>query len=267
MLEGAPNFRDLAGIDCGRGRVVRPGRLLRSGVLSDLTPDDLRRVAVYDVRLVCDLRSADERAQQANCWPASHSTVTSDGAVGADAVRPAVWKDMLLDPAFDGKAARERMLDGYRRMPRLYAGLLARLFDFLANAETGSALVHCMAGKDRTGFVCAMVLTALGSSREIIAADYLASRSQVALDQGMRTRLGWTGAAPLPRHAAEALSVLGSVDAAYLDASFAEIERRYGSVDAYLSEQAGLAEPLRERLRGRLLMTPEPAAPSGLDRA
>lgn len=63
VLEGAPNFRDLGGIACDAGKVIRPGRIYRSDVLSRLTAADLNRVASVslDVRLVCDLRSTEER--------------------------------------------------------------------------------------------------------------------------------------------------------------------------------------------------------------
>lgn len=256
MLKGAPNFRDMGGVDCGRVGTLRKGRLLRSGVLHDLTADDFLSVAAYDVRLVCDLRSPDERAHAPNLWPPPDRTwtLTADGAISADAVRVTLLHDMLRDPAFDGNAARERMLDGYRRMPRLYADLLSRLFVFLATEDAGAALVHCVAGKDRTGFVCAMILAALGASRQAIDADYLESGARVVHDHRMLARLGGGDGKPLPDHSAEALSVLAGVDAAYLDAAFAAIDRRYGSIDAYLVHEAGLAAPLRERLRARLLI-------------
>lgn len=255
ILEGAPNFRDMGGIVCDRGRLLRERRLLRSGALPPLRPDEYRRLAAYDVRLICDLRNPDERAESPSAWPASHTrrTLTADSATGGDAVRPTAWRALLRDPAFDTQAARARMLDGYRRMPRLYAGLLSHLFNFLAVGDDGAALVHCTAGKDRTGFVCAMTLHALGASREAIEADYLESRSRVAIDDGLRARLDAPTGSLLPDHAEGAMSVLAGVDLVYLNAAFDEIEQHHRSIDGYLIDAAGLSAALRERLQARLL--------------
>lgn len=160
MLEGAENFRDMTAIPCAGGRVVRPGRLLRSGQLSHLTAADLQRLAAYRVGLVCDLRSSEERALAPNRWPAAAPTLTADGPVASDpdAVRPSSWQELLADPAFDAAAARAHMIEGYRKMPRGFAAVLSGLFAYLDREDDSAALIHCVAGKDRTGFVCAMVL-------------------------------------------------------------------------------------------------------------
>jgi protein-tyrosine phosphatase len=256
MLEGAPNFRDLGGITGADGRAVRCGQLLRSGQLNEITPADLTRLAAYPVRLVCDLRRMHERAQAPNVWAAVAGlpTLLAPEGRGSAAARPGAWVARLQDPAFDADAARAYMLKGYRSMPAAFSSVLSDLFAAL-DADGAPVLVHCVAGKDRTGFVCAMLLWALGASKEAIFADYLASR--VYAPRRVSTALQ-DAAAPTPR-AARALAVLATVDAAFLDAAWAEIERTHGTVDAYLHDVARVDLVRRGRLRDRFLSAPRPA--------
>lgn len=255
-LEGAPNFRDLGGIVCAGGRPLRPGRLLRSGQMSHLTAADLALLAGYRVGLVCDLRSAGERDEAKNLWPepgAVQTLIPGAKAGHPEAARPSTWGELLRDPAFDGEAARQYLIAGYSLMPAAYAGLLAELFAHLERGEEAAVLIHCVAGKDRTGFVCAMLLAALGAPREAIAADYLASRAMVPGKKGVYLHSRRPLGPSFPAHAVDAIAVLAGVEACFLDASYAALEASHGSVEAYLSEAAGLAPALRERLRERLL--------------
>ncbi len=253
MLEGALNARDLGGIAAADGRAVRPGLLLRSGQLNGLTPADFARLAAYPVRLVCDLRGEHERAQAPSLWPVTPGlpTLLAPERHSTSATRPGAWLERLQDPSFDAAAAREFMLQGYRGMPVAFAGVLRELFDAL-DADAAPVLVHCVAGKDRTGFVCAMLLWALGASKQAIVVDYIASRAYAAQRQGTVFQDG----GPMTPRAVQARAVLATVDASFLGAAWAEIERTHATVDAYLIEVARLDPARRERLRDRFLSAP-----------
>lgn len=258
MLESAPNFRDLAGIAAADGRVVRAGKLLRSSLLAELTDTDLQRLARYPVRWVCDLRSPDERAQASSTWPPAAAVQTLTAAHVADmgdvaGLRPAAWHERLQDPAFDEAAARNYMFDAYRRMPQAFGSVLAQLFTLLAREGQAPVLVHCVAGKDRTGFVCAMLLWALGATQETIRADYLASHVYAQRQSAHGPLALPAGVVPSAR-AVAARAMLARVDEAYLDAALSEVTRRHGSVQAYLQQVAGLDDALRGKLRARLLV-------------
>ncbi len=255
MLDAAPNFRDLAGIAGADGRMVHAGQVLRSSLLTHLPPADLQHLARYPVRWVCDLRSPEERAQASGTWPPAAAAQTIIAAQGADmgGARPAAWHERLQDPAFDEAAARNYMFDAYRRMPQAFASVLAQLFGLLAREGQAPVLVHCVAGKDRTGFVCAMLLWALGATQEAIRADYLASHVYAQRQSAHGPLALPAGVVPSAR-ALAARAMLARVDEAYLDAALSEVTRRHGNVQAYLQQVAGLDDALRGKLRARLLV-------------
>jgi protein-tyrosine phosphatase len=105
---------------------------------------------------------------------------------------------------------------------------------------------HCSAGKDRTGWATAVLLTALGASRETVMADYLASNGYlVEKNKAMFSAM--------PAATAAKLQPVFTVRAAYLQAAFDEVDRRYGSFDHYLGEGLGLDDAALARLRARFL--------------
>jgi protein tyrosine/serine phosphatase len=146
------------------------------------------------------------------------------------------------------------MLDYYRKAPfqRRHIDLYSRYFQALAEAQ-GPVLVHCAAGKDRTGIICALTHHIAGVHDDDILADYLLTNDPDRL----------TARLPLIREAIresagrvaddEVLMVAMRVEAEYLAESFAVIRAEYGSLDGYLDRALGLDEALRGRLHERLL--------------
>jgi protein tyrosine/serine phosphatase len=143
------------------------------------------------------------------------------------------------------------MRDAYRQFPILLAEPLRAVFGRLASdpvVDHGSVLVHCAAGKDRTGFAVAMLLSAVGVRRVDIIEDYLRTGAQVALgvrieDARAAVRMA-AGAGP----GDEVLAELAAVDAALLEVSFDFIEETFGTVDDYLAGPCGLHPEGREKL-------------------
>jgi protein-tyrosine phosphatase len=244
-LEGAPNFRDLGGLPVAGGR-IRPGRLFRSDRLSSLTERDLALLGELDLRLVCDVRSAGERERHPNRLPDGHRAEAMLLDISADLRGDQMLIDILSDdPTAAG--ARRMMIETYRRLPAAFAPCLGRLVARLCAGDCLPAVIHCTAGKDRTGFVVAMLLLALGASRETVFSDYILTdrRQDTPAREGsvarlIALRLGF----PTEPEVARAIV---TVCEEYLETALATIAGRYGGVDAYLS-QAGIDDAHRRRL-------------------
>jgi protein-tyrosine phosphatase len=254
-LEGAPNFRDLGGIPAVGGRRIAPRRLYRSEVLDALSAADLERLARTPFSAVCDLRRPDEREAEIGLWPPAGSVrlITAEPIVDFDVVQQKHWTRRLLDDSYGPEQARRQMVGAYHQMPEGFAGVLTELFEHLEHAE-GAVLIHCMAGKDRTGFVVAMLLSALGAPPDAILEDYLETGRRWRVPPKVEHILDRLFEGRPPARARDAAREIGSVRPEYLQAAFDKIEADAGSVATYLERLAG---PGRiERLRTRLLVEP-----------
>jgi len=249
MLTCAPNFRDLGGLAAAGGRQVARGRLYRAEAIAAPPADEAKALAALSIRLVCDLRSAGERERAAGHWPSSGATVLPMDVVADFRAHADPFAAMRADPGEAGAIAL--MTDTYDALPAACAPHLSVLFDRLLEGEW-PLLVHCTAGKDRTGFVVAMLLHALGVPEPAIMADYLRSGDCVnpavvdATRQIMTQGLG----GPVEEGA---LGALTGVRPDYLEASLARIKRDHGTVLAYLREAAGLDDLRRARLVAALV--------------
>jgi protein tyrosine/serine phosphatase len=140
----------------------------------------------------------------------------------------------------------------YRRAPfePRHAELFRRYFHALAEGA-GPVVVHCAAGKDRTGLICALTHHIAGVSREDMIADYLLTNDESRLARKIGFLGPWIEKQVGITASPEALRVAVSVNTDYLETAFAAIEERHGSIDAYL-DVLGVDAPLRERLQARL---------------
>jgi protein-tyrosine phosphatase len=249
-LAGAPNFRDIGGFEVAPGLRVRRGRIFRSQLLADVTGQDLAAIRRLEIGAVLDLRDADERHRR-NRWPREMTiqAIQVDAPGPVNGVRAAQLKRCLQDPAFEEARARALVISMYRDMPQVYAPHLAALFEWLAESSRPPLLIHCEAGKDRTGFVCAVLLLAMGVPLESVLAEYLLSRGRYRWS-ALRKLVG--GAALRP-HARRALHVLATVDAEYLSAALSEIGAHHGSVEAYLRRVAGVTRAQLRAVKSNVL--------------
>ena len=250
-LEGATNFRSLGGLPAARGRRVRPFALMRADRLRGLTPDDWSRLAQAGLTTICDLRSRGEREAHPNAVPARaglrevHCEIRND--LRGDPTLALLLQD---DPTSAG--AERLMQEIYRRFPASMGGTLRTLTDLLLDGGA-PLLVHCSAGKDRTGFSIAMLLHALEVPAARIWDDYLASSGWPGA-AAHRASLGSLLANFVPATALEGvLDAVLDVRASYLQTALEAIAAGYGTVDRYLSAEAGLDPDRRARLQDMLL--------------
>ena len=255
-LQGAPNFRDLGGLTAADGRCIRTGRIYRSGFLAALTPADSEILAGFGIRLICDLRSHKERSH----WPTrlsfevEHAHYPVPDPLPGEVRRgdDGFWGTLRAAPNAQG--ARRAMLNNYRDMPSAFAGILPPLFARLLQPGLMPAVIHCHAGKDRTGFACAMILAALDVEEPLIIDDYLATRAFYPADPGGDPVIAGLALKQLGFALdAAALAPIEAVEPAYLAAAFDSVRDGFGSVARYLHEVAGLDETRREQLRALLL--------------
>jgi protein-tyrosine phosphatase len=247
ILEGAVNFRDLGGLPV-EGGTIKPGRVYRSEALNTLTPTGTAALERLSVRLVCDLRTLDERRKDQTTWPGSRPRVLSVDE-GIDLYGSTNEHIATMYGEESGEGTRQLVIGWYADLHHAYEPVIRGLFEAIADRHELPAVIHCSAGKDRTGFVTAMLLTALGASPEVIEADYLRTDGLFGVDRLRAAVVARIGRTPSDE-VVEALRV----DVDYLRASFAAIEAEFGSVDGYL-RQAGLDDEKRRRLREVLVQT------------
>lgn len=242
QLDGLDNVRDAGGLPLRDGGRTRFGELLRSASLRYLTDDDVAHlVDVVGLRLVIDLRTARE--------------IDRDGPT-AVAARGVETVPLSFIPE-DGTALPESSEPGADTDPllRAYLGYLVdrtenvvRAVRLLGESDAGPTLVHCAAGKDRTGVLLALVLDAVGVKREAVIADYALSAQHVeAMFRRWTSALGREMPADLTPHLPRAeviATVLSRLDDAH---------GRDGSDGAVGWLRAnGLDDASLERLRARL---------------
>jgi protein-tyrosine phosphatase len=234
-LDGAMNFRDVGGYETSDGRFVRWGKIYRSAALSGLTPQDLEKIRNLDIRYVYDLRSVGERRDEPTRWPDTGATMAS---LDYDMDISAFMAAFADGPTPD--KVRAAMTSFYPAVVDSHKSQFRAIFAELLEGDDGAILYHCSAGKDRTGVQTALILSALGVPRETVIQDFLLSNQHHKMSGD---------AGPMAGMPPEVLEVLGGVERPYLEAFFAEIDRRYGGVEGYLAVELEVDAADIQRLR------------------
>jgi protein-tyrosine phosphatase len=236
-LAGASNFRDLGGYPAKDGRTLRWRQIFRSNHLGHLTAADIAVLRGLGLKSAFDFRGAEERAA-AVCG-------LEEIAVHSLPIEPTVVAELrgrlATGRTLSSAAALEVMRDSYRGYVRHSTQKFRALFAHLLE-DRAPLVIHCTAGKDRTGFACALILHALGVPHDLIAEDYLLTNRFYRRDP-----------AASPDLPEEVRQALGSVEASFLAAAFEVISADYGDLERYLGEGLGLRNGERERLQARYL--------------
>jgi protein-tyrosine phosphatase len=236
-LAGASNFRDLGGYPASDGRCVRWRRIFRSNHLGHLTEADIEVLRPLRLKNAFDFRGTEERAEAA-CGLreiAVHSLPIEPTVVAALRAR------LARGVALSSTDALDVMRDSYRNYVRCNTPSFRALFAHLLE-DRAPLVIHCTAGKDRTGFACALILHALGVPDSLIAEDYLLTNRFYRRDP--------SASGDLPD---DVKQVLGSVEASFLAAAFEAISADYGNLENYFSDGLGLGAGERAKLQARYL--------------
>ncbi len=252
-LQGGCNFRDIGGYRTRDNRLVKWGRVFRAGVLSYITDADHRTLDALGIRAICDLRRADERQREPTQWPNASA-------------RALFWEDELNARTLRSYAAErpataagmfDAMIMLYRAFPERMHARLHGLFGCIADGHV-PLVVHCAAGKDRTGFAIAMLLCSLGVPRETVIEDYLLTNEvgdfEAFIRSRERTELGLADANhPLLAMPEDLRRVLLSAQPEFIAAALEQIDLELGGLDSYLERTVGIGPQVRERIAAVLL--------------
>jgi protein-tyrosine phosphatase len=250
-LEGARNFRDLGGYATGDGRRVRWGRVFRSDDISDLTDEDIAYLGGLGLRLVCDFRTSTERAASPDRLPAP-APETAQLAIGDGSLDSTVLRERMFSGELGDLDFAQILIDGNRAFASQFVDQYREMFDRLGEAQGTPALLHCTAGKDRTGFGAALVLLALGVPEETIFDDYLVTNATTA--QRTEQVLWFIRLRSFGRTDVERIRPLFEARREYLAAGLDEARKEHGGdLDRFLREAVGVDDGERARLRAALL--------------
>lgn len=233
-LEGAKNFRDIGGYETSDGRTVRSGIVYRANKLSSLTDADLAKLTAANVTLDVDLRNMWERRDDPDRLPEGvryqvADVVSFEHGIAFHEFVPLTLGRALIDAAVNGSSDIGQSI-GYPFMVT-YRGADVAFRDLLtaiADNTDGATVYHCSAGKDRTGWGTAVLLSLLGVPKATVYQDFLASNTFLGRDD--------------------------AVEKSWLDAAFAQVDRLYGGVDNYVRKGLGVDQQTIDTLRARLLV-------------
>lgn len=250
-FEGIDNFRDFGDYTAGHRRLKR-GLLYRSGSQSRATDDDLVRLAELGLALIVDLRRSNEREREPSRRWDGFSAQVIENDIGQETADE--WHTFIETSDLTAASFRAYMLDYYRKAPHQarHIDLYRRYFRAVAETE-GPLLVHCAAGKDRTGIICALTHHVAGVHDDDVIEDYLLTNDPERLERRLpqiREAIRENTGRVAPD---EALMTAMRVEAEYLEEAFAVMREHHGSLDGYLDEVLGLDAGLRGRIHDRLL--------------
>lgn len=243
------NFRDFGGYQTKNGTRLKKGLLYRSGDLSRATDSDLAALSSLGIKTICDLRSEQERQVEPDRIPD---------------VEPVTFFNIPMRPIVDYHArsvrrlvslmfGRERKIDyiaeshkAYREYATGYLPQLKDLFKRISNPENLPLLIHCSAGKDRTGVLSSLIQQVLGVSPEVTMDDYLKTNENMGAYNATILRqvsklayfgVPWKMFIPLFE---------ARVD--YLNAAFAQVKDEFGAIDEWIRRGLDFSEEDKQKL-------------------
>lgn len=250
-FDALDNFRDYGGYDTAAGRALKAGRLFRAAHQASVTEADLERLGALDIGVVVDLRRPVERRRQPSKRPANFTGTVFESDLDEAGEAPHITFLKTADLTPD--SGRRFMTATYRHLPfaPAHLDLFARYFRALGDSDR-PVLIHCAAGKDRTGMLAALTHHLLGVGHDDLMEDYLLTNTAVDL-VGRAPGIAEQLKALTGRTAShDAVVAFMGVEPAYLDAAIAAMTDRYGSIDAYLEQALGVDAALRDRIADRL---------------
>jgi protein-tyrosine phosphatase len=253
-IEGVRNFRDFGGYSTMKGRRVKKGRLFRSGNYTGITPAGLLAFEATSIKTVVDLRRGQERINspsQLHSLPLE--TIFSPLGDG-DGVTLPPHLQYIRDGDLSVEGCHAHMLSSYRRIPwePQHAETFFKTFEKLA-VSANPLVIHCAAGKDRTGILCGLILYTLGVTQDDILHDYLLT-NLVPLDTPWLNDYAKRMSQMFDKtiDPLTLLPMLG-VHSDFLELTWEEMSQRDGGLDGYL-ENIGVTDVLRKAIENNLLV-------------
>jgi len=253
-FEGIDNFRDLGGYTTTDGQQVKWGVLYRAATLAESSKADLHGLAQLKLVTLIDFRSAAEKEKEPNHLPDPTGFKVVEIPTLDEGNKAMVGEIMarIESGNFDGFDPDALMLEANRQFASTFTPQFRQFVHSVLEANGAPIVWHCSAGKDRTGFAAAILLRMLGVPQDVVMEDYMASRGHALDARGSQLLLLRVFKGD---EAADKLAVLLSVEEAWLNAAFAQIDASWGSFDNYVREGLGLTEADIAQLKATLLST------------
>lgn len=255
MLEGSRNFRDIGNYPTTDGARVRPGVVFRSGSLDELADADTQVLQSLGVCAVVDLRRALERAEELPPWFAASGVAVTQLPIGTRVAHLKSIAERMVTGEIED-FSNDDMVDIYSTLLTHYPAEFGEVIRVIAHAE-GATVVHCTAGKDRTGVAVALLLSFLGVDDETVAADFALSQQNYSLPllADLEVRFAAMDAD------LERVRAFFEAQPVVMRGLLVDLRARFGSAAAYLAGPAGASREDLERVRTRLLVGPAVEVP------
>lgn len=254
-MSTVPNLRDVGGYKTRDGQTVARGVAYRSDTFNPMSAEERKKLELLGLKNDYDLRTTAEIKAMPDELPPSVEhhllNVLADEKGAAAAELEALLHQPKKANVVLGNGKIEAMfMQVYRAFIALPSAKqsYSKLFRDLANPQMAPGVFHCTTGKDRTGWAAAALLTLLGVSKETVMADYMRT-NEYTLPQFQHAIDAFVAGGG---ERSIAIAVLG-VKPEYLESSFDEMQKQYGSIEKYFSEGLGIDAAGQQALRERFL--------------
>ncbi|MBQ9030226.1 MAG: tyrosine-protein phosphatase [Parasporobacterium sp.] len=246
QFETLHNTRDLGGMAAGDGRIIKPGKLIRSGRLSDISQNDMGQLSSL-IDVVVDFRDVPERLEKPDrtipgvtCF---HIPILEKLAPGVTQETRSE-KEMFAGIAQDPKRAKQMICGIYRRfaLDDFSVSQYRKFLRILLEEHEKAVLWHCSAGKDRAGMASVIIEEILGISREDIIADYLQTNDCLADDIVIMTRHAKEMLQIQSPEADQAFRCLFGADPDYIRVFYEAAEEKYGDFRTFIHDGMQLTD-------------------------
>lgn len=245
-FEGMPNFRDIGGFVLKDGHIMKPGVIFRSEELSRMSVEDRFKLKELGIKCIVDLRTPNERSLKP--YGLSEDIRTVHVPILSEEKDFNRWQFIWF------LISEGRKLDFAEYMRRFYYRLaferteqIKEIFTLLADTNSVPVLIHCTGGKDRTGFIAALIQLTIGVPREKVIESYLASREAgVRQMKEIEKYIRWMS---LGQVSPERIRPMLEVRREYVDDTLDEIFHRYKSLDEYLIGGCSIDKQCLESIR------------------
>lgn len=238
------NFRAVGNIKNSEGRSLKEGTFYRSADLHKLKNKSFDQLEKLGIKEIIDLRNSKEILDKPDKLP-NGITYKKYSAFEDEGDQLSQARKLVLKGKVNASDADKRMIDFYREYVTENPATIKTIINEILESKE-PVLYHCTAGKDRTGIITALILTILKFDKETIYNEYLLSnnfrKGLVEKRMNLANNLHFL----YPKMDLQVLEKLSWVEKRYLDAAFDEINKKYGSTDAYIQQVLGISEAKRE---------------------
>ncbi|MBG9912824.1 protein tyrosine phosphatase [Bacillus xiamenensis] len=251
------NFREVGGLQTTDEMVIKQGMIYRSADLSRLTKQDKCTFSTLGIQTVCDLRTSSER--KSNPPKIKEHDKIVHIPMQPDSMMPSKWS------MFRMLTTKGRSLSFTPIMKYLYQSMLTerkkeiqQLFTILSDEENYPLMLHCTSGKDRTGFLSALIQLVAGVSVHTVLDEYM--RSNEGVQMLVKRQRRFVRMMSLYRVSKEQIQPLLGVQKDYLEDVLKEMMETYGSAERYLIEACEVPEDQLHQMKN-ILLTPSAGIP------